>query len=403
MAKSRKSKAKGARGHGKSASAARRAIARAKQPAARGRAASKAKPVRKDLRAAVAPPKAVALAKAKIPQKMDKAALKKALLDERIAKARAKKAEGKRSTRGLTAKERALVKEFERRELSPADAEALSCAHDEANSRDPVDHGQRREPRAARDPRAARPRAGGCVRARRGQAGARRGGAVRARGRDRRARDERRGRAARAEGRRVLLQPALAQHRRAVPPARGRRERVLDRSADHGQRAAHPFPRRRRPDHGHRRRRPAGVRSLPDAAGGAGLVPGVADDRGVQRRGLGLSGVEGLALSGVEGFHADACAGDEAQVTVRHDGFSRRDAGRDHAFRAARRGEWYLDRQGAQDSWMHHAWPRAKEQPVRGNKVLKRHITPKFVHLVCLVLLVCLDRLDHHRSTELSD
>jgi RNA polymerase primary sigma factor len=56
---------------------------------------------------------------------MDKAALKKALLQERIAKAHAKvKAEGKRSTRGLTAKERALVKEFERRELSPADAEA---------------------------------------------------------------------------------------------------------------------------------------------------------------------------------------------------------------------------------------------------------------------------------------
>jgi RNA polymerase primary sigma factor len=32
--------------------------------------------------------------------------------------------EGKKSTRGLTAKEKALVKEFERRELSPADAEA---------------------------------------------------------------------------------------------------------------------------------------------------------------------------------------------------------------------------------------------------------------------------------------
>ena len=31
---------------------------------------------------------------------------------------------GKKSTRGLTAKEKALVKEFERRELSPADAEA---------------------------------------------------------------------------------------------------------------------------------------------------------------------------------------------------------------------------------------------------------------------------------------
>ncbi len=36
----------------------------------------------------------------------------------------ATKVAGKRSTRGLTARERALVKEFERRELSPADAEA---------------------------------------------------------------------------------------------------------------------------------------------------------------------------------------------------------------------------------------------------------------------------------------
>jgi RNA polymerase primary sigma factor len=56
------------------------------------------------------------------PQKLDKATLKKALLKERLARA---KAEGKpRSTRGLTAREKALVKEFERRELSPADAEA---------------------------------------------------------------------------------------------------------------------------------------------------------------------------------------------------------------------------------------------------------------------------------------
>src|SRR5689334_2897640 len=61
----------------------------------------------------------------KIAQKMDKAALKKALLQERISRAQLKaKVDGKRSTRGLTAKERALVKEFERKELSPADAEA---------------------------------------------------------------------------------------------------------------------------------------------------------------------------------------------------------------------------------------------------------------------------------------
>src|SRR5262245_64891676 len=55
---------------------------------------------------------------------MDKAALRKALLDERLARAQAKVKGGRRSTRGLTAREKALVKEFERRELSPADAEA---------------------------------------------------------------------------------------------------------------------------------------------------------------------------------------------------------------------------------------------------------------------------------------
>jgi RNA polymerase primary sigma factor len=61
---------------------------------------------------------------AKTAQRMDKATLKKALLKERIARAQAKLGGKPRSTRGLTAKERALVKEFERRELSPADAEA---------------------------------------------------------------------------------------------------------------------------------------------------------------------------------------------------------------------------------------------------------------------------------------
>ncbi|MGH6692086.1 MAG: RNA polymerase sigma factor region1.1 domain-containing protein, partial [Gammaproteobacteria bacterium] len=122
MAKPRKSKAKGARNsHGKGA---KRVAVRAKQAAARAKAALKAKPARKDLRAAVVPPKALVPAKGKVPQKMDKAALRKALLDERLARAQAKVKGGRRSTRGLTAKERALVKEFERRELSPADAEA---------------------------------------------------------------------------------------------------------------------------------------------------------------------------------------------------------------------------------------------------------------------------------------
>jgi RNA polymerase primary sigma factor len=124
MAKSRKTKAKGARKGRKTGSGAKRVAARAKQAAARTKAALKAKPARKDLRAAVAPPKAVVPAKVKVPQKMDKAALRKALLDERLARAQAKAKGGRRSTRGLTAKERALVKEFERRELSPADAEA---------------------------------------------------------------------------------------------------------------------------------------------------------------------------------------------------------------------------------------------------------------------------------------
>ena len=136
MAKSTKSRSKAkaaARGktHAKARPAAKRHASKPKarpaKPLARDRhVAPRAKPALKDLRAVVKPlPKgAVPLKAAKVAQKMDKAALKKALLDERIAKAQAKKAEGKRSTRGLTAKERALVKEFERRELSPADAEA---------------------------------------------------------------------------------------------------------------------------------------------------------------------------------------------------------------------------------------------------------------------------------------
>ncbi|MBI3042857.1 MAG: RNA polymerase sigma factor RpoD [Betaproteobacteria bacterium] len=130
MAKSRKTKSKAkaaarGRAHAKARSAAKSKARQLKLRAKARPAAVKAKPVAKELRAARAPAKGVALPKpGKVPQKMDKATLKKALLDERIAKAQAKKAEGRRSTRGLTAKERALVKEFERRELSPADAEA---------------------------------------------------------------------------------------------------------------------------------------------------------------------------------------------------------------------------------------------------------------------------------------
>jgi len=58
-----------------------------------------------------------ALAKVKAAQKLDKT-------KPQPSAPAAGKAAGKRATRGLTARERALVKEFERRELSPADAEA---------------------------------------------------------------------------------------------------------------------------------------------------------------------------------------------------------------------------------------------------------------------------------------
>jgi RNA polymerase primary sigma factor len=60
----------------------------------------------------------------KQPQNMDKATLKKALLKERTGRAQAKPEGKPRSTRRLTAKEKALVKKFARRELSPADTEA---------------------------------------------------------------------------------------------------------------------------------------------------------------------------------------------------------------------------------------------------------------------------------------
>jgi len=126
MTKSKKAKSKSAAGRKPRAKARAAVRPRAKPARKHAKAALKAKPAPKDLHAARQPlPKgaAVAAKPGKVPQKMDKAALKKALLDERIAKAKAKTG-GKRSTRGLTAKERALVKEFERRELSPADAEA---------------------------------------------------------------------------------------------------------------------------------------------------------------------------------------------------------------------------------------------------------------------------------------
>ena len=44
-------------------------------------------------------------------------------------------------------------------------------------------------------------------------------------------------RADRVEARRLLLQPAVAQHRRADPAARGRRQRLLQRGLDHRRQA----------------------------------------------------------------------------------------------------------------------------------------------------------------------
>src|SRR5687768_4380577 len=126
MTKSKKSRTK-AKGPARRKTAAPRRVA-AKSGGKQAKAQAKApkvKPVQKEVRALAKPLSKGAPPAVKVPQKMDKAALKKALLQERIARAQLKaKADGKRSTRGLTAKERALVKEFERRELSPADAEA---------------------------------------------------------------------------------------------------------------------------------------------------------------------------------------------------------------------------------------------------------------------------------------
>ncbi|MBI2294941.1 MAG: RNA polymerase sigma factor RpoD, partial [Betaproteobacteria bacterium] len=135
MAKLRKAKARSAarrRAAAKAKLARQRLAARGRRlkarfkarAAAKARAALKARLAGKDKRVEKALPKPLPLKPVRQPQKMDKATLKKALLKERIARAQAK-LEGKpRSTRGLTAKEKALVKEFERKELSPADAEA---------------------------------------------------------------------------------------------------------------------------------------------------------------------------------------------------------------------------------------------------------------------------------------
>ncbi|HZN24566.1 MAG TPA: RNA polymerase sigma factor RpoD [Burkholderiales bacterium] len=108
---------------------------RPKQPPAKAAAKSKPKAVPK--RAPIKPQvKALTKAINKKEQRLAtlKAVGRKALEKVQAAAQQADKARGKgvitpiagkqKSTRGLTAKEKALVKEFERRELSPADAEA---------------------------------------------------------------------------------------------------------------------------------------------------------------------------------------------------------------------------------------------------------------------------------------
>jgi RNA polymerase primary sigma factor len=130
MAKTRKAKAKAntrraarksvAKPRAKALDRIKRLKRRARAAAVRAKSAPKAKPALRAPSREKPFPKAVP-GKA---QKLDKATLKRALLKERIARAQAK-LEGKpRSTRGLTAREKALVKEFERRELLPQDAEA---------------------------------------------------------------------------------------------------------------------------------------------------------------------------------------------------------------------------------------------------------------------------------------
>ena len=107
----------------RSAARIRQLKARRSRPAARTRPAPKAELARKDKYIVAKPlPKLLPKAKTGEPQKLDKATLRKTLLRERRARA---KAEGKpRSTGRLTAKEKSLVKEFERKEFSPAEVEA---------------------------------------------------------------------------------------------------------------------------------------------------------------------------------------------------------------------------------------------------------------------------------------
>jgi RNA polymerase primary sigma factor len=111
-------------------------VHRPKQPLAKAASKTKAKPAPK--RPPIKPQvKALTKAINKKEQRLAtlKAVGKKALEKVQAAAQQADKARGKgptplapqakqKSTRGLTAKEKALVKEFERRELSPADAEA---------------------------------------------------------------------------------------------------------------------------------------------------------------------------------------------------------------------------------------------------------------------------------------
>ena len=86
----------------------------------------------------------------------------------------------------------------------------------EPPARHPVDDRQHRPPVAARDHRPPGPGAGRGLRARRGQGRPGRRRALRLAGADRGPGHQRRRRAARAGRRRLLLQPAVAEHRRAV-------------------------------------------------------------------------------------------------------------------------------------------------------------------------------------------
>jgi RNA polymerase primary sigma factor len=161
MAKHRKTAAAKAKTHAGKKAAAKRTAGKVKpRPASKTKVSARAKPQKAKAKAhKPKAAKAVSKAVAKLPPvkakpkahaapvlKLVKPAKKEKEKDQRLAKfkavakkvlekvkattpppapaAAAVKAPGKRSTRGLTAKEKALVKEFERRELSPADAEA---------------------------------------------------------------------------------------------------------------------------------------------------------------------------------------------------------------------------------------------------------------------------------------